>query len=50
MTTSVYIKERKNGRVVMEFGVPKKHILRPTLSNDMVQWVLIVGEAKEVLK
>ena len=30
----------KNVRVTMEFGVPQRHILRPTLSADMVQWVL----------
>jgi hypothetical protein len=23
----------------MKFKVPKRHILRPTLSTDMVQWV-----------
>ena len=27
-------------RVIMEFEVSKRHILRTTLSNDMVQWVL----------
>ena len=30
----------KNVRVIMEFEVPKRHTLRPTLSIDMVQWVL----------
>ena len=29
----------KNVRVPIKFEVPKRHILRPTLSNDMVQWV-----------
>ena len=37
MTISVYTKEM-NVQVTMEFKVPpKKHILRPTLSTDMVQ-------------
>jgi len=31
---------KKNVRVTMEFEVPKRHILRPTLSIDMVQLVL----------
>ena len=30
----------QNVRVTMEFEVPKRHILRPTLFIDMVQWVL----------
>ena len=30
----------KNVRVTMEFEVPKRHILRPTLSIDMVQQAL----------
>ena len=30
----------KNVRVTMKFKVPKRHILRPTLSTDMVQRVL----------
>ena len=30
----------KNIIVIMEFEVPKRHILRRTLSTDMVQWVL----------
>ena len=30
----------KNVGVTMEFEVPKRHILRPTLSTDMVQRVL----------
>jgi hypothetical protein len=30
----------KNGRVTMEFKVPKRHIWRPTSSTDMVQRVL----------
>jgi hypothetical protein len=33
----------------MEFEVPKRHILRPTLCIDMIKWVYVVGEAKEVL-
>ena len=37
-TTSVYTQE--NVRVTMEFEVPKIHILRPTISTDMVQRVL----------
>ena len=32
-------------KVTMEFDVPIRHILRPTLSTDMIQ----VGKAKEVL-
>ena len=28
---------KKNVRVTMEFKVPNKHILRPTLSTNMVQ-------------
>ena len=40
---------RKNVRVTMEFEVPKRHIARPTLSNDMVQRVYsAVREAKKV--
>ena len=31
----------------MEFEVPKRHSLRPTLSTDMVQWVFAVGKTKE---
>ena len=38
-TTLVYTKE-KNVKVTMEFEAPKRHILRPTLSTDMVQRVL----------
>ena len=30
----------KNVRVTMEFEVPKRHVLRPTLSTDMIQRVL----------
>ena len=30
----------KNDRVTVEFEVPKGHLLRPTLSTDMVQRVL----------
>ena len=30
----------KNVKVTMEFEVPKRHILRPTLSTDMVQQIL----------
>ena len=37
--TSVYTKE-KNLRMIMEFKVPKRNILRLTLSINMVQWVL----------
>ena len=29
-----------NVRVIMEFEVPKRHILRPTLSTNKVKWVL----------
>jgi hypothetical protein len=29
----------KNVKAVMELEVPKRHMLRPTLSTDMVQWV-----------
>ena len=38
-----------NVRVTMEFEVPIRHILRPTLPTNMVQRVFAVGEAKEVL-
>ena len=38
-TTLVYTKE-KNVKVAMEFKVPKRHILRPTLSTNMVQHIL----------
>jgi hypothetical protein len=34
------IHQGKNVRVTMEFEVPKRHILRPTLSTHMVQRVL----------
>ena len=37
--TLVYT-EGKNVKVTMEFKVPKRHILRPTLSIDMVQRLL----------
>ena len=30
----------ENVIVTMEFEVPKRHILRPTLFTQMVQWVL----------
>jgi hypothetical protein len=30
----------KNVKVIMEFEIPKRHILRPTLSTNMVQRVL----------
>ena len=30
----------KKVRVTMEFEVPKRHVLRPTLSTDMIQRVL----------
>jgi hypothetical protein len=32
--------EEKNVGVIMEFEVPKRHVIRPTLSNDMVQQIL----------
>ena len=35
-TTSIYIKEKKL-KVIIEFEPSKRHILRPTLSTDMVQ-------------
>ena len=38
----------KNVRVTMEFKVPKRHILRPTLSIDMVQHVLQWERQKRV--
>ena len=38
-TTSVYTEPKKKVRVTMEFEVPKRHILRPTLSTDTVQRV-----------
>ena len=38
-TTLAYTKA-KNVRVTIEFEAPKRHILRPTLSTDMVQRVL----------
>ena len=41
--------QEKNVRVTMEFQAPKRHNLRPTLSIDMVQMILHLGEAKEVL-
>ena len=44
--TSVYIKEKTNVRVIMKFEVPKRHILRPTSSIDMVQRVLWWGRQK----
>ena len=33
-------------RVPMKLEVPKRHVLRPTLFNDMVQWVFVVGRGK----
>ena len=33
----------KHVRVTMEFEVPKRHVLRPTLSTDMIQRVLRWG-------
>ena len=36
----VYTKEKKKARVTMEFKVPKRHIPSPTLSTEMVQFVL----------
>jgi hypothetical protein len=39
----------QNARVTMEFKIPKRHILRPTLFIDMVQRIFVVGEAKEAL-
>ena len=41
--------EGKDIRVTMKFEVPKRHILRPSLSTDMVQRVFLLGEAKEML-
>ena len=35
--------------MIMKLEVPKRHVLKPTLSIVMVQWVLQWGEAKEVL-
>ena len=32
--------QRENSRVTMEVEVPDKHVIRPTLSTDMVQRVL----------
>ena len=32
--------QRKDVKVTMEFEVPIRHILRPTLSTNIVQWVL----------
>ena len=32
--------QQKNVRVTMELEVPKRTIFRPTLSTDIVQWVL----------
>ena len=43
--TLVYTKE-KIVKVTMEFEVPKRHILRPTLSIDMVQRVLRLERQK----
>ena len=40
------LQQENNVRVAMEFKVSKRHIFRPT---DMVQWVFVVREAKEVL-
>ena len=41
---------KKNVRVAKEFKVPKRHLLKPTLSTDMVQYVLQrERETKEVL-
>ena len=37
--TSVYT-EGRNVRVTMEFEIPERHVLRPTLSTDMIQWIL----------
>jgi hypothetical protein len=45
MTISVYTKE-KNVRVTVEFRVPKRYSLRPTLFMDMVQHVLRWGRQK----
>ena len=33
-------RQGKNVKVTMKFEVPKRHILRPTLSTNMIQWVL----------
>ena len=44
-TTSVYT----NVRVTMEFEVPERHIVRPTLAIHVVQRRFATGEAKEVL-
>ena len=38
---------RQNVKVTMEFNVPKSHILRPTLSTDMVQQALRWERQKE---
>ena len=37
---------KKNVKMNMEFEISKRHILRPTLSIDMVQWVLWWGRQK----
>jgi hypothetical protein len=46
-TTLLYTKE-KNVRVTVKFEIPKRHILRPTLSTNTVQQYSVMGEAKEV--
>jgi hypothetical protein len=33
------LQQGNNVRVTMEFEVPKRHILRPRLSTNMVQWI-----------
>ena len=43
------VHQGKNVRVIMEFEAPTRHILRLTSSIDMIQWVFMMGEAKEVL-
>ena len=35
-TVLVYIKEKKNVKVILEFEISIRHILRPTLSTNMV--------------
>ena len=47
-TTSVYTKE-KFVKVTMMFKIPKRRILGPTLTTDMIQHGFAVGEAKEAL-
>ena len=46
-TTLVYTREKCQSD--HEVQGPKRHILRPTSSIDMVQQIFVVGEAKEVL-